>query len=206
MPEPRQYTEHRNALETLLRHIPGFRGYLEKEYRRDSDALQRTWLTDRLQQGKRSLETVSSQLADAGRLEVLAQYDRLRAKLDKVIARIRGAWQGYSGIFDLVRVDANLLDRVYEHDVAWMHGVEEFAESLERLAGLPARSAGPTTPAAPNSATPNSAPAAAPAAAAAPAIAAGSLDPVAQLPQLNAQLDAIDQDCDRRADLLKGLE
>ena len=105
MPEPRQHTEHRNALESLLRHIPGFRGYLEKEYRRDSDALQRTWLSDRLQQAKRSLDTVSSQLADAGRLDLLTQYDRLRAKLDKLIARIRGAWQGYSGIFDLVRID-----------------------------------------------------------------------------------------------------
>jgi hypothetical protein len=199
--------EHRNALETVLRHIPGFRGYLEKEYRRDSDALERTWLSDRLQQAKRSLDTIASQLADAGRLDLLTQYDRLRAKLDLTIARIRGAWQGYSGIFDLVRVDEARLDRVYEHDVALMQRVEEFSESLKRLAGLPA-----SRPAAVAAADP--AAAAGTAASAATSIPAmpvapnesGPPDPVAFLPRLNEQLDAIMQQCDQRADVLKGLE
>ena len=44
-------------VETILRYIPGFRGYLEKEYRRDADALQRQWLTDRL---KRALSDPST--------------------------------------------------------------------------------------------------------------------------------------------------
>ena len=208
MPEPRQHTEHRNALESLLRHIPGFRGYLEKEYRRDSDALQRTWLSDRLQQAKRSLDTVSSQLADAGRLDLLTQYDRLRAKLDKLIARIRGAWQGYSGIFDLVRIDEARLDRVYEHDMSMMQLVEEFLESIKRLAGMPASGPSQST-AAPPPAMPSGA--LTPGAEANPAVAAspteaGPPDPVTFLPRLNDQLDAIEGQCDQRADLLKGLE
>jgi len=204
VPEPRQHTEHRNALETVLRHIPGFRGYLEKEYRRDSDALQRTWLTDRLQQSKRSLDTLSSQLADAGRLDLLTQYDRLRAKLDRLIARIRGAWQGYSGIFDLVPVDEGRLDRVYEHDVSLMQLVEEFLESIKRLSGLPASGPSQTTAAAPAMAAGNLTPGAE--AAPTPPADAGPPDPVALLPRLNEQLDAIDHKCDERADILKGLE
>jgi hypothetical protein len=208
VPEPRQHTEHRNALESLLRHIPGFRGYLEKEYRRDSDALQRTWLSDRLQQAKRSLDTVSSQLADAGRLDLLTQYDRLRAKLDKLIARIRGAWQGYSGIFDLVRIDEARLDRVYEHDMSMMQLVEEFLESIKRLAGMPASGPSQSTAAPPpamaaGTLTPGAE--SNPAVAASPAE-AGPPDPVTFLSRLNDQLDAIEEQCDQRADLLKGLE
>jgi hypothetical protein len=204
VPEPRQHMEHRNALETVLRHIPGFRGYLEKEYRRESDALERTWLSDRLQQAKRSLDTVSSQLADAGRLDLLTQYDRLRAKLDLTIARIRGAWQGYSGIFDLVRVDEARLDRVYEHDVALMQLVEEFSESLKRLAGLPA--SGPAAVAATATAGAGTLVAAANPAVPVTPNEAGPPDPVAFLPRLNEHLDAIMQQCDQRADVLKGLE
>ncbi len=204
VPEPRQHTEHRNALETVLRHIPGFRGYLEKEYRRDSDALQRTWLADRLRQAKRSLDTLSSQLADAGRLDLLTQYDHLRAKLDRLIARIRGAWQGYSGIFDLVRVDEGRLDRVYEHDVSLMQLVEEFLESIKRLSGLPASGPSQTTASAPAMAAGNLTPGAE--SAPAPTADAGPPDPVALLPRLNEQLDAIDHKCDERADILKGLE
>lgn len=207
MPEPRQHTEHRNALESLLRHIPGFRGYLEKEYRRDSDALQRTWLSDRLQQAKRSLDTVSSQLANAGRLDLLPEFDRLRAKTDKLIARIRGAWQGYSGIFDLVRVDEGRLDRIYEHDMSMMQLVEEFLESMKRLAGLPASGPSQSTAAPPPvMAAGTLTPGAESSPAASGTTDVGPPDPVTMLPRLNAQLDAIEAECDSRADLLKGLE
>ena len=137
MPEPRQYVEHRSALETLVGWIPGFHGYLEKEYRRDSDSLQRTWLADHLQRSKRAIDALSLRLADAGKLPLLPQCDRLRAKIDELIARIRGAWEGYTGVFDLVKVDQALLDRVYDHDVGLMHAVEDFVASIERLAGIP---------------------------------------------------------------------
>jgi len=133
MPEPRDHTEHRNLIETILRHIPGFRGYLEKEYRRESDDLQRDWLADRLQRSKRAIDALSRPLADAGQIDLLPQVDRVRGRLDKLIGRIRGAVQGYSGFFDLVRVDEELLDRVYERDVALIAQVDALAAAVENL-------------------------------------------------------------------------
>ena len=143
MPEPRDHTESRGIIETVLRYLPGFRGYLEKEYRRESDDLQRDWLADRLQRSKRAIDELTRPLADAGQIDLLPQVDRVRGRLDKLIGRIRGAVQGYSGFFDLVRVDEELLDRVYEHDVALMgqvdalaRAVEELPEKQEKLAAL----------------------------------------------------------------------
>ena len=133
MPEPRDHTEQRNLVETILRQIPGFRGYLETEYRRESDDLQRDGLADRLQRSKRAIDELSRPLADAGQIDLLPQVDRLRGRLDKLIGRIRGAVQGYSGFFDLVRVDEELLDRVYEHDVALMGQVDVLARAVEEL-------------------------------------------------------------------------
>ncbi|HUT95819.1 MAG TPA: hypothetical protein VMY37_40580 [Thermoguttaceae bacterium] len=133
MPEPKEHAEHRNWLETILRYIPGFRGYLEKEYRRDSDGLQREWLADRLQRSKRAIDDFTRPLADAGRIDALPQVDRLRGRLDKLIARIRGAMQGYSGFFDLVRVREDLLDRVYEHDLGLMQRVDALSQAIEGL-------------------------------------------------------------------------
>ncbi len=137
--DPSQHAEDRNPLETMLRTIPGFRGYLEKEYRRESDELQRRWLAERLERAKRSLDHLTRPLADAGQIEVLPQVDRLRGRLDKLIARIRGAMQGYSGFFDLVQVNEDLLDRVYDFDVNLMEQVELLAESVEKLPGEPSR-------------------------------------------------------------------
>ncbi|MDZ7616987.1 MAG: hypothetical protein U1E05_08285 [Patescibacteria group bacterium] len=135
MSEPKDHTRDRNFIEDVLRRIPGFRGYLEKEYRRESDDLQRDWLADRLQRAKRAIDAASRPLADAGRIDALPQLDRMRGRLDKLIGRIRGAMQGYSGFFDLVRVDEALLERVYEHDLALMEQIEALAVSVE---GLPA--------------------------------------------------------------------
>jgi hypothetical protein len=133
MPEPRSHAEHRNVIERILRHIPGFRGYLEKEYRRDSDELQRQWLADRLQRAKRALDDAARPLVDAGQIDLLPQIDRLRGRLDKFIWQLRSAMQGYSGFFDLVRVDEAVLDRVYQHDMALMDEVQALAEKIEAL-------------------------------------------------------------------------
>ena len=133
MPEPRDHMRERNWLETLLHKIPGFRGYLDKENRRESDALQRQWLADRLDRCKRALNEHTRTLADRGEIKQLPQYERLRGRIDKLIGRIKGAMQGYSGVFDLVRVDEALLDRVYEHDVVLMERVEAAASTVEKL-------------------------------------------------------------------------
>jgi len=135
MPQPSDHAAQRNFLETVLRNIPGFRGYLEREYRRESDELQRNWLADRLQRAKRPLDDLARQLADAAQIDFLPQIDRLRVRLDRLLGRVRGAMQGYSGFFDLVQIDVSLLERVYEHDAALNEQVEAFANAAEQSPG-----------------------------------------------------------------------
>ncbi len=139
MPEPKDHAESRNIIESILRVIPGFRGYLEKEYRRKSDDLQRDWLADRLQRSKSGIDELTRPLADAGQIDLLPQIDRMRGKLDKLISRIRGAVQGYSGFFDLVRIDEQVLDRVYDQDMALTRLVDALATDIERLPSQPDR-------------------------------------------------------------------
>jgi len=133
MPEPREHAKNRGWIESVLRRLPGFKGYLEKEYRRDSDALQRSWLADRLQRTKPALDVYGRTLVDAKKLDLLPQLDRFKSRLDKSIGRIRGAMQGYSGFFDLVEVNETLLERVYEQDVKTMDAVDTLATSIEKL-------------------------------------------------------------------------
>jgi hypothetical protein len=133
MPEPKSHAEKRPGLEQLVRHIPAFRGYLEKSYRRESDALTRTMLADRLDQAKRSLEGIGRKLVDAKRLSELTELDRVGSALTRVSSRIRGAMQGYSGVFDLVKIDESVLDRVYGHDLALIDEVDAIRSSIQQL-------------------------------------------------------------------------
>ncbi|MGE0607012.1 MAG: hypothetical protein AB7O62_07955 [Pirellulales bacterium] len=133
MPDPIHHAQNRGTIESILRKIPGFRGYLEKEYRREADALQREWLAERLQRSKRGVDALARSLADAGQIDVLPQCDKLRARIDKLIGRMRGAMQGYSGFFDLVQVDEDFLDKVYRFDTGMMEQMEAAAASVEKL-------------------------------------------------------------------------
>jgi hypothetical protein len=135
MPEPKEHAENRGWIETILQYIPGFRGYLRKENRREADELQREWLADRLQRSKRGLDEYARSLTDAGRLAEINHVERVRTRLDKVLARIRGAMQGYSGFFDLVDINESVLDRAYAHDVALMEQTASLADEIENLRG-----------------------------------------------------------------------
>ncbi|MEN6449643.1 MAG: hypothetical protein ABFC96_04045 [Thermoguttaceae bacterium] len=133
MPQPNDYVAKRSDLEELMRQLPGFRGYLDRDCRRESDELLRNWMADRLERSKRAIDELARRLADAAAIDLLPMIDRLRVRLDRLLARIRGAMQGYSGLFDLVAIDAPLLDRVYEHDAQLGQQVDAFTALAEQL-------------------------------------------------------------------------
>jgi hypothetical protein len=133
MSDPTRHARDRGAFESILRRIPGFKGYLDKEYRRDSDHLTRTWMADRLQASKRGLDDFMRAQVDRGSLDGMAECERLRTRLDGAISRIRSAARGYSGLFDFVQVKEELLEEVYEHDLSTVDEVDNLARALEQL-------------------------------------------------------------------------
>jgi len=135
MIDPKRHADNRGSIESMLRQIPGFRGYLEKDYRQESDHLVRRWMADRLQQSKRALDAAMTALIDAGRIDQLTAWERVKNRLDALINRLRSAVRGYSGFFDFVQVDVELLDRVYEHDLALVQSVEKLAGAIEQTSG-----------------------------------------------------------------------
>jgi len=133
VPEPLKHAEKRNWFETIARFIPGFRGYMQTNDRREADYLQRKWLSERLERAKSGLEAYARVLVDMAAIDQMTQIDRIRAKLERAIARIKGADRGYSSLFGFVRIKTDLLDQVYQHDVSLMEEVDEMAQTMEEL-------------------------------------------------------------------------
>ena len=133
MPDPKKHADSRGILESIGRWIPGFSGYLEREYRREADALARKWLADRLDKAKPSLDDFVQNLTSAGVLDGLDQVDRFRSKLDHMVGRFRSAPQGYSGFFDYVRIKEEQLNEVYMVDVSLFQTVDELGAQIEAL-------------------------------------------------------------------------
>ncbi len=133
MPDPKQHADQRGWIETILRYIPGFRGYLEKEYRRESDALARSHIATRLATSKRGVTQYQRELLDLGRLDDLTALERVVTSLDTLVNRIQGDVRGYSGFFDFVKIDEAVLDRIYEHDMQLISDVEALVKQTEAL-------------------------------------------------------------------------
>ena len=133
MVDPSRHSDDRNWYESIIRMVPGFKGYLEKQYRRESDALARAWMADRLEKSKTGLDSLMQSLVDDARLGDLPKLERIRSKLDHLIGRLRAAPAGYSGLFDYVKVREDVLDRVYQHDMAMMKDVDALGTALEAM-------------------------------------------------------------------------
>jgi hypothetical protein len=109
--------------ERIAEFVPGFRGYKEKELRRESDRLVRNHLYLKLSTAKSDLRVVSQKLADRRYMDVLTDLDRLLAKMDRVAEKVNHASYGYSGFFDAVKVKEENLDRMIDFDNKLMENV-----------------------------------------------------------------------------------
>jgi hypothetical protein len=102
--------------ERIVAAIPGFRGYKEKELRRESDKLIRNHLHLKLLESKDDLKSVFQKLSDRRYLDVITDMDRLMAKVDRVTEKVNHASYGYSGFFNIVKVTEENLDRMIDFD------------------------------------------------------------------------------------------
>lgn len=129
--------EQLNGLERILHRIPGFKGYYERELRRDSDRLQRDYTIQQLLKVKVGMNKVVQAASRAKDFDLLREYDLFAKELDKSIGALRYADQGYSGFFDLVKIREAELDKVYEQDALAMETAEAFAAEFKKLATAP---------------------------------------------------------------------
>lgn len=89
MADPTKHEDARGVVESILRKIPGFRGYLEREYRRESDHIARMWLADRLDASKAGVDRYQRNLLDARKIDYLDDCERVRTRLDTLASRVR---------------------------------------------------------------------------------------------------------------------
>lgn len=125
--------ESKNWFERAAEHIPGYRGYKQKELRREADKLLREYVAERLEAARSKLESVALAATDRGDLQVLAGVDRTGRKLRTVRDKYLYADYGYAGIFDTVKVGEDVLDRLYQFDAQSQEAVLRLEELVNAL-------------------------------------------------------------------------
>ena len=103
-------------LEKIELVIPGFRGYKEKELRRESDRLLRNLIYQKLTDAEAQVKDSYRALVNEGASEAWDDTDHLIARMDRINERINHSEYGYAGFFDAIKVKEPDLDRMIDYD------------------------------------------------------------------------------------------
>jgi len=134
MPDYQQRVlDSQGKLRQLQAKIPGFKGYMAKEARREADKMLRTAIGRKLDQQKTRLQQLSAKLATAGDLETPPAVEKVRMRLQTVTDKIKTATYGYAGFFDAATVNEKELDGLYDFDNSLMDEVEAITGAVSNL-------------------------------------------------------------------------
>ncbi|MGQ9506945.1 MAG: hypothetical protein ACUVTB_03675 [Candidatus Bathycorpusculaceae bacterium] len=130
--------KERSLLERIMGYIPGYRGYKEKELRRESDRLVRMEVVNRLKAAKTAFRRkfANPLLIQKLSSEDTFRFDTLTARIDRVTQRIERAVAGYAGMFDAIKVKEDKLDTVIQYDVSLMEKAEAIKTDVEKANAL----------------------------------------------------------------------
>jgi hypothetical protein len=122
------------GIERLVSQIPGYKGYKDKELRREADKLLRMELASKFDDQRKRLTELQTQLISQAQIEFVDDLDRAVSKLQLLIDRIKTASYGYAGLFDAVKVKEEQLDALYEYDNQMVDFVGQTAAGVDRVA------------------------------------------------------------------------
>ncbi len=121
------------ALEKLALSIPGFKGYKEKEIRRETDRLLRQHIASILEEARGLIKETQITVMQKGKIGLLDDLERAIMKLQNTIDRLKTAPYGYSGFFDAVKIREEELDALYNFDLSILERAQAMLSSAKSL-------------------------------------------------------------------------
>lgn len=137
-------TAQQDVIRKLLGKIPGFKGYFERENRRNSDKIIRDTIANRFDEIWNRISTLQRELIKQGNLESVGDLESAAIKIRQFSDRIEKASYGYSGFFDAVKVNEAELAQVYQYDLSMMDLADQLSKAADNIEssfgsdGLPA--------------------------------------------------------------------
>lgn len=126
-------SRERGGLESLFGKIPGYKGYKEKEMRRESDRLLREALVRDFGAQLNRLSPIQNTVLDNGGLGFMSDLGEIKTALQTLMDRIRNAPMGYAGFFDAVRVKEDDLDRLEVFDQQLTGEIPKISAAFDEL-------------------------------------------------------------------------
>jgi len=137
-------SQESNFFKKILSKLPGFKGYVEREERRNADKLLRESIAQKFEAIWQRISALQKDAVSNGNLEIVDDLESAALKIRQFIDRIKTASYGYSGFFDVVNIEADELNEMYKYDLLLLELEEEMKKAVDNVEvsfgtdGLPA--------------------------------------------------------------------
>ncbi len=126
-------TNQVDPFKKLASYIPGFKGYIERQNRRDADKLVRDTVARRFTELWTRTSNLQKDLISAGKIEFVDDMEQAALQLRTFIDKIVTAPRGYSGFFDAVKINEKELEQLYNFDLAFFDLADQVGRGLDNV-------------------------------------------------------------------------
>ena len=123
----------RGLFERAAMYIPGYRGYRNKNIRREVDKEVRREVVRSLTGCKNELSNIQRNIVSNGDIDNAKECDRIKVKTDTYLKRIESAEAGYSGLWEAVKTLDAELKAVVEWDARLLEGSADLRALTTKL-------------------------------------------------------------------------
>ena len=122
-----------DPFKSLASHIPGFKGYVERQNRRDADKLLRDTVSRRFDEQWKRASQLQVDMVSQGMITYVDDMERAVLQLRTFIDKMSTAPRGYSGLFDAVKINEKELEAIYQYDAAFFDLAEQVGRALDNV-------------------------------------------------------------------------
>jgi predicted nucleic acid-binding protein len=126
-------TSQQDPFKRLGSMIPGFKGYIERQNRREADKLLRDTVARRFDEQWQRASQIQVDMVSSGMIQYVDDIERAALKLRTFIDKISTAPRGYSGLFDAVKINEKELEAIYQYDAAFFDLAEQVGRALDNV-------------------------------------------------------------------------
>ena len=126
-------TSQQDAFDKLGLRIPGFKGYVERQTRRDADKLLRDTVARRYDEHWKRASHLQSDMVSNGMLAFVDDMEKASIQLRTFIDKITTAPRGYAGLFDAIKINEPELHALYQFDYAFFDLSDQIERALDHV-------------------------------------------------------------------------
>ncbi len=126
-------TSQQDPFKRLGSLIPGFKGYIERQNRREADKLLRDTVARRFDEQWKRASQLQVDMVSQGMIRFVDDMERATLQLRTFIDKISTAPRGYSGLFDAVKINEQELEAIYQYDAAFFDLADQVGRALDNV-------------------------------------------------------------------------